>query len=303
VWELATIGDVVVPKVEQGTPSTDFTYIDIGSINNKTKQIESAKGFGVGKKIPSRAQQHVRAGDTLVSMTRPNLNAVAKVPIELDGAICSTGFDVLRPIEVESDWLFLIVKSRRFVEAMMSLVQGALYPAVRPADIRAYRFALPPFAEQRRIVAKLEVLQERSRRAREALSEVGPLLEQFRQSVLAVAFRGDLTADWRAAHPNVEPASELLQRIRNERRRRWEQAGLAKYEAKGQKPPKNWRDKYKEPEPVDNSGLPQLSERWAWSTFDEVSLIEGGLTKHEADEVGRLPSYRLSVSLLYSMAT
>jgi type I restriction enzyme S subunit len=138
-WELVTIGDVVVPKVEQGAPTTDFTYVDIGSVNNKTKQIDSAKDLIAGNKVPSRAQQHGQAGDILVSMTRPNLNAVAKVPTELDGAICSTGFDVLRPIDVEPDWLFLIVKSRPFVEAMASLVQGALYPAVRPADVRRYK--------------------------------------------------------------------------------------------------------------------------------------------------------------------
>jgi type I restriction enzyme S subunit len=268
-----TVGDVVIPKVQQGTPRTDFTYIDIGSVNNKTKQIESTKELKVGSKIPSRAQQHVRSGDVLVSMTRPNLNAVAKVPTELDGAICSTGFDVLRPIEVEPAWLFLIVKSRPFVDAMASLVQGALYPAVRPADIRAYRFALPPLAEQRRIVAKIEALQARSQRAQKALAEVGSLLEQFRQSVLAAAFRGDLTADWRAAHPNVEPASELLHRIHAERRRRWEQAELAKYEAKSQKPPKKYQDKYKEPEPVDDSDLPELPDSWCWASIEEISLF------------------------------
>jgi type I restriction enzyme, S subunit len=269
-WELVTIGDVVVPKVEQGAPRTDFTYIDIGSVNNKTKQIDSARVLLVGDSVPSRAQQHVQADDILVSMTRPNLNAVAKVPTELDGAICSTGFDVLRPIEVEPDWLFLTVKSRPCVEVMTSLVQGALYPAVRPADVRAHRFALPPLAEQQRIVVKIEALEERSRRAREALLEVGPLLEQFRQSVLAAAFRGDLTADWRAAHSNVEPASELLHRVRAERRRRWEQAELAKYEAKGQKPLQSWKDKYKEPEPVDDADLPKLPEGWTWATIDEI---------------------------------
>ena len=117
-------------------------------------------------------------------------------------------------------------------------------------------------AEQRRIVAKIETLQERSRRVREALSEVEPLLEQFRQSVLAAAFRGDLTAGWRAAHPKVEPARELLYRIRTERRRHWEQTELAKYEAKDQKPPKNWQDKYEEPEPIDDSDLPELPAGW-----------------------------------------
>jgi type I restriction enzyme, S subunit len=162
-WESVTIGDVVVPKVQQGAPNTTFTYIDIGSVNNKTKQIETAKEFAAGSKIPSRAQQHVRPGDILVSMTRPNLNAVAKVSTECDGAICSTGFEVLRPIEVEPDWLFLVVKSRPFIEEMTSLVQGALYPAVRPADVRAYRFTLPPLAEQRRIVAKIEGKRSRGK--------------------------------------------------------------------------------------------------------------------------------------------
>ena len=106
----------------------------------------------------------------------------------------------------------------------------------------------------------IESLQERSSRARRALSEVGPLLEQFRQSVLRAAFSGRLTADWRATHRDVEPATELLSRIRTERRHRWEQSELAKYEAKGKKPPKNWQDKYKEPEPVDASELPTLPD-------------------------------------------
>ncbi|MCS7469560.1 restriction endonuclease subunit S [Stieleria sp. ICT_E10.1] len=113
--------------------------------------------------------------------------------------------------------------------------------------LRDSEFPIPPLAEQRRIVTAIESLQARSSRAREALSEVGPLLEQFRQSVLRSAFSGRLTADWRAAHPDVEPASELLARIRTERRQRWEQAEQAKYKAKGKKPPKGWKEKYKKP--------------------------------------------------------
>lgn len=72
---------------------------------------------------------------------------------------------------------------------------------------------LPPLNEQRRIVAKIEALMARSRRAKEALDAIPPLLERFRQSVLAAAFRGDLTADWRAKNPDVEPADQLLARI------------------------------------------------------------------------------------------
>ena len=138
--------------------------------------------------------------------------------------------------------------------------------------------SLAPKSEQKRIVKKIESLQARSQRAREALTEVGPLLEQIRQSVLAAAFRGDLTADWRAAHPDVEPASVLLDRIRQERRQKWEAAELAKYKAKDKQPPKNWQGKYKEPEPVDTTDLPELPEGWCWSRLDEIAIIQSGVT-------------------------
>jgi type I restriction enzyme S subunit len=84
----------------------------------------------------------------------------------------------------------------------------------------AWPTLIPPLAEQKRIVARLEELTTRSRRAKEALDAVPPLLAQLRQSILAAAFRGDLTADWREKNPDVETAAALLVRIRDEFRRR-----------------------------------------------------------------------------------
>ncbi len=109
-------------------------------------------------------------------------------------------------------------------------------------------FMLPPAPEQERIFSAIESLQARSSRARDLLGEVGPLIAQLRQSVLRSAFSGRLTADWRKQNPDVEPASELLARIRTERRERWEAQHLANYEAKDNKPPKGWREKYQEPD-------------------------------------------------------
>ncbi len=71
----------------------------------------------------------------------------------------------------------------------------------------------PPLNEQKRIVAAIAALRDRTQKAREALEVIPALCDKFRQSVLAAAFRGDLTADWREQNPNVEPASILLERI------------------------------------------------------------------------------------------
>lgn len=146
-----TLGEIAEARVEQTGPNgREFTYVDIGSIALDTKRIVEPKVLPVSK-APSRAKQVLKRGDVLVSMTRPNRNAVALVPPELDGAIGSTGFHVLRAKDAEPGFLFYAVQTNDFVDALCEKVQGALYPAVRPKDISSFRihpFSLP---QQRRI--------------------------------------------------------------------------------------------------------------------------------------------------------
>jgi type I restriction enzyme S subunit len=133
-------------------------------------------------------------------------------------------------------------------------------------------FLLPPAGEQKRIVARVKELQARSRATRESLELLLAMLEQFRQSVLAAAFRGDLTADWRAQNPDVEPASELLDRIRAERREHWERAEWAAMRVAGRVPADDrWKSRYVAPEAPDPSRLPELPHGWGWATLEEVS--------------------------------
>jgi type I restriction enzyme S subunit len=156
--------------------------------------------------------------------------------------------------------------------------QGTTVASVNTDSLQGFNFPLPPLNEQKRIVAKIDALTEKSREARQALDEVPALLDQLRQSILAAAFRGDLTKKWREQNPNVEPASVLLERIRKERRRKWEEAELAKFKSKG-KVPKNddWKSKYVEPEPVDTEGLPELPEGWCWASLAEVTSTHDGV--------------------------
>jgi type I restriction enzyme S subunit len=298
-WVEATIGDLTIDKVPQTVPSSAslFTYIDISGIENESKQITPKQL--PGDQAPSRARQLIRAQDVLVSMTRPNLNAVAIVPDGLDNSIASTGFDVLRAIEIEPRWLFSHVRSQDFVREMAGLVQGALYPAIKSSDVRSYCIPVPPLNEQNRIVARIEELQAHSRRAREAMETVPDLLEQLRQSVLASAFRGDLTKEWRKKNPHVEPASELFKRIRAEHRRRWEEAELEKLKAKGLTGEEldaefSKRGKqYKEPIPVDTTDLPELPETWCWASVDELSYSLDYGSSSKSSKIGKIPVLRM----------
>ena len=274
----ASIGELACEPVEQTGPTSDFLYVDISSIDRETKKITAAKNLTLSQ-APSRARQVLKSGDVLVSMTRPNLNAVALVPKSLEGAIGSTGFHVLRSKWLKPEFLFALVQTDDFIEAMCDLVQGALYPAVRPKDISAHQFTFESLAQQARIVEKLEELLSDLDAGVAELKAAQRKLGQYRQSLLKAAVEGALTAQWRAQHTPTETGAQLLERILTERRARWEAKQLAKFEAQGKAPPKDWRKKYPEPVLPDISDLPKLPPNWVWASGEQLcEFITKGTT-------------------------
>ena len=261
-----SLSDVATSQIDRfGPTESPFVYVDISSVDRETKRISDAKSLEV-EAAPSRAKQRLKVGDVLVSMTRPNLNAVAMVSSEFDGAIGSTGFHVLRTEFVEPKFLFYLVQTRAFIEAMSVCVQGALYPAVRPKDIESFKFFLPSSAEQHRIVAKIEELFSELDQGVASLKAAREQLKIYRQSLLKNAFEGKLTAAWRAAHRDqLETAAALQQRIARERQARYQQQ-LADWQTAGQPGPKP-----KPPKPLppltaeELAELPELPAGWGWA--------------------------------------
>lgn len=288
---IVTLADIASEPIEQIIPiGESFVYVDIGSVDRDTKTIVGAKLLAVSD-APSRARQVLKAGDVLVSMTRPNLNAVALVPSHLDGAIASTGFHVIRTKFVRPEFIFALVQSQNFVDEMCAVVQGALYPAVRPKDINAFKFYLESLQQQSRIVAKLEELLSDLDAGVAELKAAQKKLAQYRQSLLKAAVSGTLTADWRAQHPATETGAQLLERILQQRRARWEAKQLAKFQEQGKTPPKDWQKKYPEPVQPDTAGLPALPSGWVWASGEQLcEFITKGTTppKEPASSVQKI---------------
>lgn len=137
-------------------PDSEFTYLDLSSVDNQTKAVSAPVRLS-GSEAPSRARQLVRSGDILVSTVRPNLNAVAFIGPDLDGATASTGFTVLRPTpELDSRYLFHWVRSTEFISDMVRRATGASYPAVSDRIVKDSSLPIPPLDEQHRIAATLD---------------------------------------------------------------------------------------------------------------------------------------------------
>lgn len=105
---------------------------------------------------------------------------------------------------------------RKQIEAKARTTAG-IYK-ISQSDIKSFVLPLPPLAEQVQIIAEVEAQLSEIAKMEEAIGHSLKRAEHERQSILREAFAGRLveqdTAD--------EPASVLLERIREERRRREE---------------------------------------------------------------------------------
>ena len=189
-WKWVKLGDVclqtgtVNPKDKA---NEEFNYVDISAVDRSAKRILDPSRL-LGKDAPSRARKLIRESDVLVSGTRPNLNAVALVPRELSGSVCSTGFSVLRTNEkLMSEYLFAFVRTPQFVSNLTSLTTGQLYPAVSDKQIKSQFIPLPPLEEQK-IVAKRLVHGQHIMKTN---AESDTKIEELKSSLLQRAFRGE----------------------------------------------------------------------------------------------------------------
>jgi type I restriction enzyme S subunit len=166
--------------LKPGVEDEAFTYIDLSAVDQDLKTITGARAVSCAD-APSRARQIVRAGDVLVSTVRPNLNGVALVTTELDGATASTGFCVIRPNPelLDSSFVFHWVKSPSFVSSMVNQATGASYPAVSDRIVLDSRIPLPPLPEQHRIAAIFDKADALRTKRREALVQIDCLAQSI----------------------------------------------------------------------------------------------------------------------------
>lgn len=192
-WREYTLGEICqkVRKTSRVREPKDssFIYVDIASIDNNQLKIVAPRRY-IWSDAPSRAQQILAEGDIVFSTVRPYLKNIAQVGHELDGAIASTGFCVIRPNPelVISKLLFYYVASNRFIESLNTKQRGTSYPAVRDGDLMAQVILLPSLPEQEKIVAKIEELFSEIDNAAAELLSATRLENTHKQAIIDSTF-------------------------------------------------------------------------------------------------------------------
>ena len=256
----------VVYNRGQIVPETTFSYIDIGSIDNKNQRLNAEENFIEADKAPSRARKIVERGDILYSTVRPYLHNMCIIDRDFTYMpIASTGFAVMTCHSgVYNKYLFYYLMSPAF-DAYANNTEnskGVAYPAIN--DDRLYRavIAVPPLAEQKRIVAKIEELLPYIDRYEKAWSRLEDFNKRFpvdmQKSILQMAIQGKLVEQ----HPEEGTGEELYQRIQAEKQRLIKTGTIKK-----EKPlPEISEDEI----PFD------IPENWKWVRFSDVLDVRDG---------------------------
>lgn len=255
--------------VSEGVPFINAGHLNGGSIDENDLNFISEERFnllGSGKIEPN---------DILYCL-RGSLGKAAVVRNIEQGAIASSLVIIRAQAIVSPTYLYYFLVSPLGIAEIQKYDNGSAQPNLSAANVKSYRLPLAPLPEQHRIVSKIEELFSDLDAGVSALERAKANLKRYRASVLKAAVEGRLTADWRAANPDVEPATELLHRILTTRRQTWEANQLAEYERQGKKPPAGWQEKYKEPNTVDAAKLPKLSGGWTWACVDQVGKVQLG---------------------------
>ena len=158
----------------------------------------------------------IAPGDVLLTIVGA-IGRSAVVPVGLPKFTLQRSVAVIEPSKaIDPSFLSYVFEGPTLQAWLYDNAKGTAQKGIYLKKLATAEIPLPPLPEQHRIVAKIDSLFARSKRARQHLEHVvqatsaRKLIDKLEQAILAKAFRGELVPQ----DPNDEPASVLLERIR-----------------------------------------------------------------------------------------
>ncbi len=182
-YPIISISEMVegkVPSAKKLFNKTDeIKYIDISSVDNKINEIVGYTEY-IFEEAPSRAQQHIRKNDILISTVRPNLKNIAINRLDYKEMVASSGFCVLRP-KCVPEYLFVAVLQDKFTSDMVAVTTGANYPAIKDSDVLNYEISNPPLELQQQFAAFVQQIDKSKFVVQKSLEKAETLYKSLMQ--------------------------------------------------------------------------------------------------------------------------
>lgn len=262
-WKWVRLGDFTsYSQTKEKKRATDITpeiwSLDLEDIEKETGKILNICSASERKIVGDKVKFY--KGQILYSKLRPYLKKILIAP---DDGICSSEMVPFHPYgNINCNYLVYVLKSPHIDFTIDSATYGVKMPRVGTETMINLLIPLPPFDEQKRIVAKIEKLLPYIDRYEQAWNRLEGFNQRFpndmKKSILQMAIQGKLVEQ----RPEEGTAEELYQQIQAEKQR------LIKSEKiKKEKPL---------PEITEDEVPFDIPENWVWARFGELGSYKKG---------------------------
>jgi type I restriction enzyme S subunit len=256
----------VIGRVEDEFLRRDWTTVLLKAIVTKlvdgSHNPPSKREAGVPMLSARNIRTRISPGDVLLTIVG-TIGRSAVVPASAKRFALQRSVAVITPAGVLPKYLMYQFQAPFLQRHFERNARGTAQKGVYLKTLGQTPILVVPLGQQELIIAEIDKQFSRLDEAVANLKRVKANLKRYKAAVLKAAVEGKLTEDWRKQHPNVEPASKLLERILAERRAKW-----------------SGKSKYKEPEAPDVTELPSHSKDWTWVRLEQLGVTVGGLTKN-----------------------
>ncbi len=278
-WEWCRLGGIIdfskSTSVKPSKISLSAWILDLEDIEKDTGKVLAKKRM---KDVLSKSDKHqFFCGNVLYSKLRPYLN---KVIIADEDGFCTSEILVFDFGEITNTYAQLYLMSPYFIEYAMSDAYGVKMPRLGSKQGNNALIPIPPKNEQLRIVAKIESIIPAIERYGKYQVEVNDLNNKIKlklqRSILQEAIQGKLVPQ----DPNDEPASALLERIREEKLRLVKEGKLKKKDITDSVIFKGEDNKYFEKigkvvTCIDEEIPFELPDGWSWTRLESITYSVG----------------------------
>ena len=278
-WKWVRLGDVASvlggKRIPAGrtltTENTGYKYIRVSDMKNGSVSIDSLL-YVPSDIYPSISRYIINKEDVYITVAG-TIGRVGKIPQQIDGSNLTENADRLVFQFLDQDWLIRCLESQLIQQQIIDATTKVGQPKLAIKRIQELLLPLPPVAEQKRIVAKIEELLPYLDRYKKAWNRLEEFNRRFpvdmQKSILQMAIQGKLVEQ----RPEEGTGEELYRQIQAEK-----QALIKAGKIKKEKPL---------PEIAEDEVPFEIPEGWKWCRLLDLCSLIGDIDHNMPKSVNK----------------
>ncbi|MFK4855549.1 restriction endonuclease subunit S [Lactococcus petauri] len=287
-WQWCRIDQLALAKGGKRVPKgmklqeeeNDYPYLRVTDMKNET--ILDTKIQYAPPQVREVIKNYTISSDDLYITIAGTIGNAGTIPTQFDGALLTENALklIIYPL-VNKMFLLRAINSPAIQNQFLELFNQVAQPKLSIRSTNSTLIPLPPSTEQKRILERLEGVFEVLPKYEISYAELAKLNKEFpeklRKSILQYAMQGKLVPQ----DPNDEPVEVLLEKIRQEKQKLFEEGKLKKKDLQESTIYKGDDNSYYEK--VDDGTVKEIEvpfnvpTSWKWVRFSAVSsIVRGG---------------------------